>query len=303
METALNAALTSAGIAMLCLGGKWLVSGSVSIARRFGIRDIIVGMTVVAYGTSTPELAVGLAAAAGHPQILLGNVVGSNIANVGMVVGVSAAVAALAVRPAAVRRELAVMVGASVLLILVSLDGSISAYEGALFLALLAAFTVFACLSAREGRDKSGPRLGYRPLALLAAGIVLLYFGSELTVDNAAELARAFGLSERVIGLTVIAVGTSLPELITSLVAIRRGEQGIGIGNIVGSNIYNILLIVGAAAAVSGIAVSESVHQDYAVMVAFALALLLVLRSGRVPRAVGALLASGYGAYLAFSLL
>lgn len=303
MEPALNAALTAAGIAMLCLGGRWLVSGSVSVARRFGVRDIIVGLTVVAYGTSTPELAVGLAAAAGHPQILLGNVVGSNIANVGMVVGVSATVAALAVRPSAVRRELLVMVGASVLLILVSLDGSISAYDGFLLLALLAAFTAVTCISARRGGARPSGRLGYRPLVLLAAGVALLYAGSQLTVENAAELARSFGLSEKVIGLTVVAVGTSLPELITSIIAIRRGEQGIGIGNIVGSNIYNILMIVGASAAVSGIAVSGSVHPDYAVMMAFALVLLLVLRSGRVPRAAGALLASGYGAYVAFTLL
>ena len=302
MEPAVNAALTAAGIAMLCLGGKWLVSGGVAIARRFGIRDVVVGMTVVAYGTSTPELAVGLASAAAHPQILLGNVVGSNIANVGMVVGVSAAVAAMAIRPSAVRRELVVMLGASALLVLASLDGQISVHEGILMLALLAAFTAFACLSARGGRAGRGG-LGYRAPALLALGAALLYVGSELTVDNAAALAGEFGVSERVVGLTVIAVGTSLPELITSLIAIRRGEPGIGIGNIVGSNIYNILLIVGLGAAVSGVAVAESAYPDYAVMLVFAAALLLVMRSGRVPRAAGAALAAGYAAYLGFSLL
>lgn len=303
VEPALNAALTAAGIAMLCLGGRWLVSGSVSVARRFGVSDVLVGLTVVAYGTSTPELAVGLAAVAEHPQILLGNVVGSNVANVGLVVGISATVAALAVKPAAVRRELLVMVGASALLVLVSLDGAISAHDGFLMLGLLAAFTVATCAWARRSRSAPSGSLGYRPVALLALGVALLYAGSQLTVDNAAELARSFGISEKVIGLTVVAVGTSLPELITSLIAIRRGEQGIGIGNIVGSNIYNILMIVGASAAVSGMAVSGSVHPDYAVMMAFALALLLVLRSGRVPRAAGALLASGYGAYVAFTLL
>lgn len=303
MESVLDAALTAAGIAMLCLGGRWLVSGSVSVARRFGVRDVIVGLTVVAYGTSTPELAVGLASVAGHPQLLLGNVVGSNIANVGLVVGVSATVVALAVRPSAVRRELLVMVGASVLLILISLDGSISVYDGLLLLAMLAAFTVATCFSARRGGERSTGSLGYKPILLLAVGIALLAVGSQFTVEGASGLARSFGLSEKIIGLTVVAIGTSLPELITSLIAIRRGESGIGIGNIVGSNIYNILMIVGASAAISGIAVSDSVHPDYAVMMAFALALLLVLRSGRVPRVVGALLASGYGAYLAFSLL
>jgi len=315
MDLAVNLALTGVGLAMLCYGGNWLVGGGVSIARRVGISNIVIGMTVVAYGTSTPELAASIAAAGEHSQIMLGNVVGSNIANVGMVIGVSAMLIPLAVRTT-IRRELLVMAGASMLLIALSADGEISRYDGALLIALLIAFTVFAYRSIRKEKDSgSGQGSGgdgarthakkfyLKPLGLLGAGIALLYVGSELTVTNAVSIAHHFGISEKIIGLTVIAIGTSLPELITSVIAIRKGHTDIGIGNIVGSNIYNILMIMGVASALAGVAIVDDIYVDYLVMIAFVLALFAVMKTGLITRKIGIGLTVSYAAYMVSSFL
>lgn len=321
MELAINAVLTVAGLVMLCFGGNWLVSGGVSIARRLGISSMVIGMTVVAYGTSAPELAVSIAAATaaaaasdagGHSQIILGNVVGSNVANVGMVIGVSAVLVPLLVRRAAVRKELLVMIGASVLLIALSVDGEISRYDGALMISALAVFTVLMYRSIKrqkgtQERDREARPVGggtnLKSLGLLGVGIALLYAGSELALDNAVKIAQSFDVSEKVIGVTVIAIGTSLPELVTSVIAIRRRHTDIGVGNIIGSNIYNILMIMGIASALAGVTVIDAIHADYAVMIAFSLALLAVLKTGVVSRRMGTGLAAGYAAYLVASLL
>ena len=307
---AVNAALTVVGLVMLCYGGNWLVGGGASIARRFGISNIVIGMTVVAYGTSTPELAASIAAAGEHSQIILGNVVGSNIANVGMVIGISAILVPLAVSRTTVRNGLLVAMGASLLLIALSLDGEISRYDGALLIGLLVAFTVYTYRSARgeRGAETGGMtgrpgRFYARSLGLLGIGIAFLYVGSELTVENAVKIAGTFGISEKIIGITVIAVGTSLPELITSIIAIRKGQADIGIGNIIGSNIYNILMIMGVASALAGVAIVDGIYVDYAVMIAFGMVLFAVMKTGRVTRRIGVGLAAGYAAYLAASFL
>ncbi len=310
MELAINAALTVAGLAMLCYGGNWLVSGGVDIAKRLGISNMVIGMTVVAYGTSTPELAASIAAAGDHSQIILGNIVGSNIANVGMVIGVSAVLVPLAVSRSAVRKELLVVLGASVLLIAMSLDGQISQYDGAILIVVLVAFTILTCRSIWRGqptkeRDavRHPGRFRLRSLGLLGIGVALLYVGSELTVDNAVVIAQSFDISEKVIGVTIIAIGTSLPELITSVVAIRRRHIDIGIGNIIGSNIYNILMIMGVASTLAGIAIVDEIYVDYAVMIGFSLVLLVVMKTGLITRRIGIGLAVAYAAYLASSLL
>lgn len=307
MEIVLNAALTVLGLAMLCYGGNWLVGGGVNIARRLGVSNMVIGMTVVAYGTSTPELAASMAAAGEHSQIILGNIVGSNIANVGMVIGISAILTSLAVNRMAIRKELFVMLGASVLLIALSADGEISRYDGALLICLLVAFTVFTYRSIAKGQDRREAGAAYtrgfylKSFGLLGAGVALLYVGSELTVDNAVKIAQSFDVSEKVIGITVIAVGTSLPELITSIIAVRKGHSDIGIGNIIGSNIYNILMIMGIASALAGVSVMGDMHVDYAIMIAFSLVLFAVMKTGMVTRKIGLGLAAGYAAYLAFS--
>ncbi len=311
MEIAINAGLTVLGIVMLCYGGHFLVEGGVSIARRFRISSLIIGMTVVAYGTSTPELAASIAAAGQHTQLILGNVVGSNISNIGMVIGISAILIPLAVQKTTVRKEVPIMIGASLLLIVLSLDNGISQWEGGLLIAGLIAFTVYIYRSAKKQRDNNSENSEEstiksnlsRPIALLALGVGLLWVGAILTVDNAVVIAESFGVTERIIGLTIIAIGTSLPELITSVMAIRKGHHDIGIGNIIGSNIYNVLMIVGVAGAIGGIVVVPEVFIDYAVMIGFSLVLLIVMKTGLITRPMGIGLAVAFAAYLGWLLL
>ena len=304
MDVVLSAALTVAGLVMLCFGGNWLVSGSSAIARRFHISDMVIGLTIVAYGTSTPELAASIAAAGEHGSIILGNIVGSNIANIGMVVGISAAIVPLAVDRSILKKEVPIMIGVSILLVLVSVDGEIAWYDGAVLLAGLVVFTAYTLrrITQRRVKGEAGTvreRINPKYFGFIGIGIVLLYAGAVLTVDNAVILAKEFGLSEKIIGLTVIAVGTSLPELITSVIAIRKGHTDIGIGNIIGSNIYNILMIMGVGAALGGVAVGADVYIDYAVMIAFSLAIIIAMRTGLINRAMGVCLAAGYATYLA----
>lgn len=293
---------------MLCYGGNWLVSGGVGVARRFGTSPLIIGMTVVAYGTSTPELAASIAAAGEHGQIILGNVVGSNIANVGMVIGIAAAITSIAVQKSILKRHVPVMLGFSALLAILSLDGEISMYDGAILVGLLVAFTLFVYRDAKN--SDSGPvdvDNGSSSLArsggLIGLGIVLLGAGAWLTVEHAVILAASFGLSERIIGITIIAIGTSLPELITSIIAIRRGHTDIGIGNIIGSNVYNILMILGVASVIAVIPVPDQIIYDYIIMIGFSAVLFVGMRSGFIGRLVGLALAGAYFAYLAFALL
>jgi len=305
MGIELNVVLTIVGLAMLCFGGNWLVSGGVTIAKKFGISNMIIGMTVVAYGTSTPELAASIAAAGVHTQLILGNIVGSNISNIGMVIGISAILVPLAVQKSNVRKEIPIMIGVSLLLIVLSIDNVITQLEGVLLLGGLVAFTGFIYYTAKKQRqestndiEKPDKKLMRRAVGLIALGIGLLYGGAILTVENAVVIAQSFGISERIIGLTVVAIGTSLPELITSIIAIKRGHYDIGVGNIIGSNIYNVLMIVGVAGAIGGILVVPDVFIDYGVMIAFSLVLLIVMKIGLVPRPLGIGLVIAYAAYL-----
>ena len=252
MEVAVSAILTVVGLAMLCFGGNWLVNGGVNIAKKFRISNLVIGMTIVAYGTSTPELAASVAAAGEHSAIILGNIIGSNIANVGMVIGVSAILVPLVVKKSILRKEILIMLGVSLLLVLLSIDGEISQYDGILLLGGLGVFTFYTYKDAMKHREENKEKIEkgknniyLKSVGLIGIGIALLYVGAILTVDNAVILAKEFGLSEKIIGLTVIAIGTSLPELITSIIAIRKGHTDIGIGTIIGSNIYNILMIMG----------------------------------------------------------
>jgi len=309
VEIAISAVLTVVGLVMLCFGGNWLVSGGVGIAKKFRISNLVIGMTIVAYGTSTPELAASIAAAGEHSAIILGNIIGSNIANVGMVIGVAAIIVPLAVSKSTLRKEIPIMLGVSFLLVLLSIDGELSMYDGIILLAGLGVFAIYTFRDAMKQRaenkeehkeeTKQGKNNIYlKSAGLIGIGIVLLYVGAILTVENAVILAQEFGLSEKVIGLTVIAIGTSLPELITSIIAIRKGHADIGVGNIIGSNIYNILMIMGVGAALGGVMVGADVYVDYAIMIVFSLSLLIALKTGIIGRAMGISLTIGYVAYL-----
>ncbi len=306
MEIAISAILTVVGLIMLCFGGNWLVSGGVTIAKKFRISNLIIGMTIVAYGTSTPELAASVAAAGEHSAIILGNIIGSNIANVGMVIGIAAIFVPLVVRKSILKKEIPIMLGVSLLLVLLSIDGELSQYDGFLLLVGLGVFTFYTFKNAMrqrvDNKEKTEPgknNVYLKSAGLIGIGVILLYIGARLTVDNAVVLATEFGLSEKIIGLTVIAIGTSLPELITSIIAIRKGHADIGVGNIIGSNIYNILMIMGVGAALGGVMVGADVYVDYAIMIIFSLSLLIALKTGIIGRAMGVCLTIGYVVYLA----
>ena len=305
MEIEINVLLTIVGLVLLCFGGNWLVNGGVNIAKKFGISKMIIGMTVVAYGTSTPELAASIAAARDHGEMILGNVIGSNIANVGMVIGIAAILTPLIVSKTTIRKEVPIMLGVSLLLVALSIDGEISQYDGILLIGSLRIFTIFIYKGATKQRiektdeDISKKNVYGKSIGLIAIGIALLYVGAILTVDNAVILAQSFGISERIIGLTVIAIGTSLPELITSVIAVRKGHTDIGIGTIIGSNIYNILMIMGVGATIAGVAVVSEVFIDYAVMIGFSLVLLVAMKKGLITRPIGIGLVAAYLIYLA----
>ena len=310
MDVLLSAALLIIGLVMLCLGGNWLVSGGITIAKKFRISNLVIGMTIIAYGTSAPELAASIAAAGDHSAIILGNIVGSNIANIGMVVGFAAILTPLAIKKSILRKEIPIMLGVSVLLILISVDGEISQYDGVLLLIGLGVFGFYTFRNALKHRgaaedstssDKSNVYL--KSAGLIGIGIVVLYIGSILTVDNAVVIATEFGLSEKIIGLTVIAIGTSLPELITSIIAIRKGHSDIGIGNIIGSNIYNVLMIMGVGASLGGILITTDVYVDYAIMIIFGLSLLIGFKTQIINRTMGIILTTGYVLYLVTTFL
>ena len=266
-----------------------------------------------------------MAAAGEHGDIILGNVVGSNIANVGMVIGAAALLTTLLVSRQTVRREIPIMVGFSALLVVMSLDGEISQVDGIIMILILGAFTAYTIRLSRQGGASragrsGGPsgggahgaqlqaagggreRLRLKPFGEMGAGVGLLYLGAILTVDNAVAIAHTFAIPERIIGITVIAIGTSLPELITSVLAIRKGHTDIGVGNIIGSNIYNILMITGVAATLAGIHVAPAIYTDYIIMLAFSMVLFVAIKSGRIARWVGVGLVAGYAAYLISSL-
>ena len=304
MEVLISSVLTVVGLVMLCFGGNWLVNGGVAIAQKFRVSNLIIGMTIVAYGTSTPELAASIAAAGEHSAIILGNIIGSNIANVGMVIGIAAILVPLAVKKSVLRKEIPIMLGVSVLLVVLSLDGELSQFDGIFLLVGLGIFAIYTFKDAMKQRDNdletvsSKGNVVLKSIGFIGIGIVLLYFGAILTVDNAVILAKEFGLSEKIIGLTVIAIGTSLPELITSIIAIRKGHSEIGIGNIIGSNIYNILMIMGVGAALGGVVIASDVYVDYAIMILFSISILIALKTKLINRTMGICLTMGYVVYL-----
>jgi cation:H+ antiporter len=310
MDVIFNLVLVLVGLVMLCFGGSWLVHGGVRIAKKLRVNNLVIGMTIVAYGTSTPELAASVAAASEHGGIVIGNIVGSNIANIGMVIGIVAMMIPLFVPKTTLRRDVPLMLGVSFLLIALSFDGSLSHYDGLILLASLIGFTIFTYKDAKktriqisENQDDKKRDIYPKAIGFILLGFLLLGLGAYVTVDNAVILAQELGLSETLIGLTVIAIGTSLPELVTSIIAIRKGHMEIGVGNIIGSNIYNILMIMGVGASLGTILISQDVFIDYAIMVGFSASILFALKRGIVTRMMGLILTSVYVIYLSLSFL
>ena len=310
------------GLITLVAGAQLLVRGASKLALSFSISPLVVGLTVVAFGTSAPELAVSVRSAwGGQVDITLGNVVGSNIFNVLFILGVSALIAPLVVVPQLIRQEVPIMLGACVLLFLLALDGGISRLDGALLFSLLIVYTVFLIRQSRREQQATQDEYAQEfsrgestwdhhwsaQLGLIAVGLVLLVLGANWLVDAAVAFARVLGLSEMVIGLTIVAAGTSLPEVATSVVATLRGERDIAVGNVIGSNTFNILSVLGLSSLVAPQAMTVApalLSFDMPVMIAVALACLPIFFTGHViARWEGALFLFYYVAYTVWLLL
>jgi len=327
-----------AGLVLLVAGAELLVRGASSMAAALGMSPLVIGLTVVAFGTSAPEIAIAVGAAVkGQADVAIGNVVGSNIFNVLFILGVSALIVPLAVARQLIRQEVPVMLGASLLLLVLILDRSLDRLDGALLAALTLGYLVFLVVQSRResgaqaaGRSDAGGAPGAQSaqsaqsaqpsapaprrtgglalqIALVVAGLLALVFGARMLVEAAVAFARALGVSELVIGLTIVAAGTSLPEVAASLAAALRGERDMAVGNVVGSNILNILACLGLASLVAPapLAIAPSVlNFDIWVMLAAALACLPVLVTGReIARWEGAIFVGYYLAYAAYLIL
>ncbi|MBI1390903.1 MAG: calcium/sodium antiporter [bacterium] len=300
------------GTGLLYFGGELLVTHSARLARIWGLSSLTIGLTVVAFGTSSPELAASITAALkGQPALAIGNVVGSNIANIGLILGLCALLRPLTVEWSLVKRETPILIASAILLAPLLWDGVLTRFEGLVLIVLIVAYTVYILrLSRKEPLEPSlsreaapsGGGSAWFALAGAGVGVVVLAGGANLLVEGGANIARAFGVSEKVIGLTLVAVGTSLPELASSIIAALKKESDIVLGNIVGSNIFNSLCILGAAALASPLEMQwAAIQYDCFVMLAFSLALWPCLYTGqRLSRLEGSLFLIAYATYVGY---
>ncbi len=312
------------GLIGLIIGAELLVRGASKLALSFGISPLVVGLTIVAFGTSAPEVAVSVGAVLdGNPDIAIGNVVGSNIFNVLFILGVSALITPLVVNIQLIRQEVPIMIGASLLLLALGLDGNLSFWDGALLFALLIAYTVFLIVQSRKETKAAHDEYAaeVKPavpggwdsklpvqLLLIVVGLAFLVIGSEWLVNASVTFAKALGVSDLVIGLTIVAAGTSMPEVATSITAAIKGERDIAVGNVVGSSTFNILGCLGLSGIVSGdlgLAMPAAIlNFDIWVMIAVALACLPVFMTGReIARWEGGVFVLYYAAYITYLIL
>jgi cation:H+ antiporter len=309
------------GLVFLYYGAEWLVRGASRLATSLGISALMIGLTIVAVGTSMPELVVSiLAASAKNSDIVLGNIVGSNIANIGLILGISGLIAPLTIHISLIRREIPVMIVATIATLLLVLDGNFNVLDGLLFLVGYVVF-IYVLYRTDKGTDAEGTaeieselvaiegtapiRRGVE-LAIIAIGLVALIIGAQLLVSGAVNLARAFGVSELLIGLTLVAVGTSLPELATSTVASYRGHADIAVGNVVGSNIANLLLIFGFTPIINTVNVGGvMINRDIPVAIGFASLLMffVLFPKRRLVRWQSSLFLLAYAAYVLVAFL
>jgi cation:H+ antiporter len=302
-----------AGLLILVIGAEGLVRGSSALALRLGITPLVIGLTVVAFGTSSPELAVSIQSAmSGSSSIAVGNVIGSNIANIGLILGITAMIQPMSVQASLLTQQIPLMILISVVLWLLVLDQEVGMFDGAVLVTALVGFLYHSYRSSAGGEIANSVEILPGDVAtlkdktsfciiLIIAGLGGLVGGGMLFVDSAVEIAREFEVDEAVIGLTIVAIGTSMPELATSVVAAMRKESDIAIGNIVGSNIFNILAILGIASLILPLSSAGFSAIDFSVMLGFACALLLMAWSGRqLSRPEGAVLLLGYVGYMTY---
>ncbi len=320
----MNLLLFVAGLVALVLGASLLVRGASKLALSVGVSPLVVGLTVVAFGTSAPEVAVSVGAVLdGKMDIAVGNVVGSNIFNVLFILGVSALIVPLVVNVQLIRQEVPIMIGASLLLLALGMDGTLSFWDGAFLFALLIAYTAFLVIQSRKQTQAARDEYAQEnqaatpgswdskmavQIVLIVAGLVALVIGSQWLVDASIAFAKTLGVSDLVIGLTIVAAGTSMPEVATSITAAIKGERDIAVGNVVGSNTFNILGCLGVSGLVSGdlglMMAPALLSFDLWVMLAVALACLPIFMSGReIARWEGGVFVAYYAAYVAYLIL
>lgn len=301
-----------AGLILLALGAEGLVRGSSSVALRLGVTPLVIGLTIVAFGTGTPELLVSVeAATAGNSGMALGNIVGSNISNIALILGCAALARPMRVRPVLLRREVPLMIAVTLLLCVMLLDGGLSRLDGAILLAGSVAYTVGTYVFAKRDHNRemtaesadAMPTVTQAPWVdalYILGGLIALMLGAKLLVSGASVVAQALGMSQVVIGLTVVAIGTSMPELATSVVAALKNEADVAFGNVLGSNILNILFILGLVAVIRPFGIDGLATLDLVVLAGSAILLLpLMWRGSILNRWEGAALLAGYVVYVA----
>ncbi|MCM1027384.1 MAG: calcium/sodium antiporter [Roseburia sp.] len=309
MQIVIQLLLLVAGFVLLMKGADWFVEGASKIADKLGIPQLVIGLTIVAMGTSLPEAAVSITSALkGSAELTIGNVVGSNILNILVILGLTAVICTIPVQKSTVRYEIPFMIVITVLLVALGLaDHEISRLEGAILWGFMILYLLYLLRMAKNGQPpEEVPEAGkddklWKMLLMVVAGGVMIVLGSDVTVDAATELARIFGMSERLIGLTIVAFGTSLPELVTSVTAALKGKTDIAVGNIVGSNVFNILFVVGTTAIITPVVYSGGFLIDSIVVTAAAVLLLAcVIRRQKMGRLAGIVMLVGYAAYFVY---
>lgn len=299
------------GFVLLIKGADWFVDGAAGIAARFGIPQLVIGLTIVAMGTSAPEAAVSITAAkTGNAGITIGNVLGSNIMNILVILGITAVIINIAVQKSTVEYEIPFMLIITGILLVLGMTGNrIVFWEGVVLWVLFLIYFVYLFKMARKGNGNEGEeedksRALWLQIILLIVGAAGIILGADLTVDNASKIASALGMDDRLIGLTIVAFGTSLPELVTSVTAARKGKADIAIGNIVGSNIFNILFVVGTTALITPVAFKGSFMIDSVVAIAAGVLLWIgVLKDKELKRPVGIIMLLTYAIYFAYLVM
>ena len=311
LQLLLQVLLLALGFVLLIKGADWFVDGSSSVAARFGIPQLVIGLTIVAMGTSAPEAAVSISAAfSGNADITVGNIVGSNILNVLIILGLSSVIIPIAVAKSTVKYEMPFMILITGLLLLLGFDGKLGLLDGMIFLVFFAAYLTYLFVMAKKDKNAQQEDESIKHLSLpksiifVIIGLAMIILGSNVTVDAASKIAEMFGMDERFIGLTVVALGTSLPELFTSVSAARKGNADIAIGNIVGSNIFNILFICGISALIIPIPFASNFVFDVIIAIAAAVMLMLcsIIGKHKLKRWAGIIMLLSYAAYFAVIL-
>lgn len=310
MEVVIQLVLLVIGFVLLVKGADWFVDGASKVAEKFGIPQLVIGLTIVAIGTSLPEAAVSVSAALkGSAEITIGNIVGSNILNVLVILGVTSVITPIAVQRSTVRYEMPFMIAISVILMAIGYtDNVVGRVDGMILWALLICYLAYLLIMAKKGEnaseesvDEEKPMPVWKMILLIIVGGVMIVLGADVAVDAATALARIFGMSERLIGLTIVAFGTSLPELVTSATAAVKGKADIAVGNIVGSNVFNILFVVGTSALITPVAYADNFFVDSIVCIASSVLLwILVVKNKRLGRAGGVCLLACYAAYFVY---